>query len=138
MSFCCTMNFQSEKRVHPLGSLNVDYIESLESHIQVEERKSGKFRLNFPFKLLEMCPHDILSTRHIIIYVKLSQLKSRVRTRCGCLIDSHQSTSDPAGTLHNAALRLSAELHWVCSQTSVGITCKCLGRSVEPELRLEV
>lgn len=50
------------------------------SHIEVEERKSGEFRLNFPFKLVEMCPHDILSTRHIIIYVKLSQLKSPVRT----------------------------------------------------------
>lgn len=52
-------------------------------------------------------------------------------------LGSHQSTNDPAGRLHNTALRLCAEKHWVCSKTSEGITCKFPGLSEEGGLRLE-
>lgn len=61
----------------------------------------------------------------------------QVRTWCGSPIVSHQSTNDAAGRLHNNALRICAEQHWACSKTSAGITCKFLGLSLEPELRLE-
>lgn len=58
----------------------------------------------------------------------------QVRTWCDSPMGSHQSTNDPAGRLHNNALRLCAEQHWACSKTSAEITCKFLGLSVEPEL----
>lgn len=104
MSFCCKTNVQGERRVHPLGRpITLQHA----SHIEGEERKSGGFRLNFPFKLVEKCPHDII-------------LRSPVGPPVIQLV---------------RYITLSAEQHWACSQTSVGITCKCLGRSVEPERR---
>ncbi len=94
--------------------------------------------------LLKMWQHSRLIARitpidSTIVYVKLVQLKElpdtvQVRARCGSPIGSHQSTNDPAGRLHNTALRLCAEQPCACSKTSGGITCNVPSLSVEAEL----